>query len=107
VRRRVLVARELFDQLESQLPEDPAPGLTSQSQFIARDLLFALRAFEENWDQLPSLAGQDNFHVLIAAGRLVPAFSIVGQLRDDETVELIRITIDTESPVDPDEPGDS
>jgi len=106
VRRRVLVARELFDQLEAQLPEDPGRGLPSQTQFIARDLLFALRTFEEQWDQLPRLADRDDFRVLIAAGRLIPAFSIVGRLREDETVELIRITLDTETRVDPDEPDD-
>jgi hypothetical protein len=106
VRRRVLVARELFDQLESQLPEDPAPGLPSQTQFIARDLLFALRAFEGTLGPASPPRRPGRLSRPDRRRAAVPAFGIVGRLRQDDTIELFRIPIDTTWPADPDEPED-
>lgn len=53
------------------------------------------------------VTGRPQYRLLIAAGRIVHAVSVVGQLAPDGAVELIGIDIDVTSPWgDPDEPDD-
>jgi len=46
-------------------------------------------------DGLPTIIpGRDDYRILIAAGSLVAAFSVIGQLAPDGAIELVQLDID-------------
>jgi hypothetical protein len=50
---------------------------------------------------LPTLIrGRNDYRLLIAAGTIVPAFSVIAQLAQDGAVELLQLDIDTETDID-------
>jgi hypothetical protein len=65
------------------------------------ELLRIVERFAVGFDDLPRLVpGRDDYRILIVAGVLVPAFSVIGQLAPDGAVELVQLDIDLESPGD-------
>ncbi len=53
--------------------------------------------FATRFDDLPRLIDQrDDYRILISNGTLVHAFSVIGQLNADETIEIVRVDIDFE-----------
>jgi hypothetical protein len=62
------------------------------------ELLRVVETFATGFDDLPSLIrGRDDYRILIAAGMLVPRFSVVGQLTAEGAIELIQLDIDLDA----------
>jgi hypothetical protein len=86
-----------FADLDRQLRADRGPsGEPSTNDFQAFELLEIIERFATGFWGLPELIpGRHDYRLLIAAGQLVRAFSVVGQLAPDGAVELITLDIDT------------
>jgi hypothetical protein len=107
VRRRVLVAADLFHRIEELLPEEPSRGLPSRAQFIERDLMAAFDVFQDRWDQLPPIyPGREDYRELIGAGALVYSVVFIGRLRTDGAIELLDLDIDPLPPTGLEEADD-
>jgi hypothetical protein len=65
--------------------------------FQAYELFSIVERFATGFDDLPELIpGRPQYRLLIAAGTIVSALSVVGQLTGDGSVELVGLKIDTE-----------
>ena len=95
-RRVVRTTYDFFDDLDSQLGRERGPnGEPSTNDFQNIELLRIVDVFAEDFDQLPALLpSREDYRVLIAAGTLVRALTVVGQLASDGAVELISLEID-------------
>jgi hypothetical protein len=84
-RRSVRIAPEFFDDLDRQLRAERGPnGEPSVQDFQVHELLAVVEQFATDFDQLAELIpGRTDYRILIAAGLLVPRFSVVGQLAVD------------------------
>jgi len=102
--RRVRATPGFFLSLDGQLPaERGSDGRPSRADFEAIELLRAIEEFATGFDNLPRLIpGRDDYRVLISAGQLVFAYTIVGQLARDGSVELVDVEIDVVGLEDPD-----
>lgn len=98
-RRPVRATRELFDDLDRQLPRERGPnGEPSTVDFQASELLRIVERFATGYDELPELIdGRPEYRILVATGVLVPRLSVIGQLASDGAVELIQLDIDLEA----------
>lgn len=101
-RRTVRATARFFEDLDRQLPsERGSAGEPSANDFQVFELLRIVERFAVGFDELPPLIpGRDDYRILIAAGSLVTAFSVIGQLAPDGAVELVQLDIDTGSPWD-------
>jgi hypothetical protein len=64
-------------------------------------LLRIVEMFANEFDSLPPLIrGRTDYRLLIAAGTIVPTFSVIAQLAADGAVELVQLDIDTKSTED-------
>jgi len=98
-RRTVRASAAFFHRLDRLLPSERSGGLPSRADFEASELLRAVEEFATAFDALPELIrGRPDYRVLIARGRLVYAYSIVGQLAADGAVELVGIDIEVRPP---------
>lgn len=95
-RRTVRVDSQFFDELDAQLGEERGPaGEPSSSDFLLIDLPPIAEAFAEDFESLPTMySARDDYRYLVAAGRLVAAALIVGQLTVDGTIALVSIELD-------------
>jgi hypothetical protein len=95
-RREVRATSGFFNDLDSQLGSERGPdGEPSTNDFQTIELLRIVDVFAEEFDRLPALLpGREDYRVLIAAGTLVRALTVVGQLASDGAVELISLEID-------------
>lgn len=95
-RRVVRVTRDLFDEIDRVLgPERGPDGKPSANDFLAADLLRIVERFATQFDELPEhIPGRPDYRMLIAAGVLVHAVAVIGQLNADDSVELVSIRID-------------
>jgi hypothetical protein len=93
---QVRVTASFFDAVEQQLPAERGPhGEPSAHDFLAVDLLGIVDQIAEGWDTLPELIpGRSDYRQFIGSGRMVYAFTAIGQLAPDGTVELVDIEID-------------
>jgi hypothetical protein len=100
-RRGVRATPEFFHAPEGRLPaERGADGRPTRADFEALELLRAVEVFATELDDLPELLpGQRDYRVLIGAGYLVTAFTIVGQPAADSAVELVDVEIDLAPPL--------
>ncbi len=58
-------------------------------------------AFATRFDDLPeAVPGRSDYRWLIAAGALVRGVSVIGQLTSDESIELLHIKLDLDTPWD-------
>ncbi len=94
-RRQVRVSQRFFDQLDDQLGyERASDGLPSATDFLVVDLPPVVEIFATAFDGLPLLEpGREEFRVLVAHGRLVGGFLIIGRLVGD-SIELIGVELD-------------
>lgn len=93
-RRRVRSTPRFFEQLDALLPAERTATAPSRADFEALDLLPAIEEFAERFDDLPPLIpGRPDYRILIASGRLVYGYVIVGQLVTHGDVELIEIDL--------------
>ena len=95
-RRTVRVSPAAFDQLDTQLPQDRGPlGEASVGDFIVLELPAVVERFASGFDHLPEIIdGTSAGRMLIAPGLLVRAYVVYGVLLDDDTIELVGISID-------------
>ena len=100
--RRVRATPDFFGDLDRQLGAERGPnGEPSRADFQAFELLRIVERFAVDWDQLAQpVPGRPDYRVLIAAGVLVRAIAVVGQLAADGAIELVRLHIDSD--IDPD-----
>lgn len=96
-RRTVRVSPAAFDQLDSQLPQDRGPrGEASVGDFIVLELPAVVERFASGFEDLPEIIeGTPGGRMLIAPGLLVRAYVVYGILLDDDTVEIVGISIDS------------
>lgn len=99
-RRTVRVSHDVFDELDHRLGVERGPnGEPSVNDFLTIDLLPIVDAFATRFDDLPeAVPGRPDFRILIAAGVLVRAVSVIGQLTSDESIELLHIKLDLDTP---------
>jgi hypothetical protein len=95
-RREVRATLEFFQDLDRQLRSERGPaGEPSTNDFQTFELLEIVERFATGFDELPELIPQRrDYRILISTGVLVRAFSVVGQLGRDGSVELVSLEID-------------
>jgi hypothetical protein len=98
-RRTVRATQWFFEDLDRQLPAERGPaGEPSTNDFQVFELLRIIERFAVGFDDLPRLIpGRDDYRILIAAGVLLPRFSVVGQLAPDGAVELVQLDLDLDA----------
>lgn len=81
-RRIVRTLPSFFNDVDRQFPpERGSNGEPSAVDFQSYDLLEIVELFATGFDDLPELiVGRPDYRVMISAGRMVSAFSVVGQL---------------------------
>lgn len=101
-RRTVRVSHDVFDELDRRLGTERGPnGEPSVNDFLTIDLLPIVDAFATRFDDLPeAVPGRSDYRLLIAAGALVRGVSVIGQLTSDESIELLHIKLDLDTPWD-------
>ncbi|MDE0237534.1 MAG: hypothetical protein OXN95_09960 [bacterium] len=99
-RRVVRVTSDFFRDLDRALPtQRGSAGQPSVIDFQSLELLRIVEHFAVLFDELPELLpGRADYRLLIAAGMLVPRFSVIGQLAADGAVELVQLEIDIDAP---------
>ncbi len=95
-RRTVRATARFFEDLDRQLPFERGPsGEPSTNDFQVFELLRVVERFAVGFDELPTIIPDRNdYRILIAAGSLVAAFSVIGQLAPDGAIELVQLDID-------------
>lgn len=95
-RRTVRVSPLAFEQLDDQLRHERGPiGQPSVGDFIILELPAVVERFATGFDELPEIIeGTPSGRMLIAPGLLVSAYVAYGILLDDDTVEIVGISID-------------
>lgn len=95
-RRNVRVDAQFFAELDAQLSGSRGPGgEPSSSDFLVIDLPTISDAFAEHFDEFPSMyPDRSDYRYLVAAGKLVRAALVVGQLVADGSIVLFSIDID-------------
>lgn len=95
-RRVVRVTSQFFADLDAQMPsERGGQGQPSTTDFVVLDLPAVVDRFATDFDSLPeAVTGLRRVRVLIASGRLVPAFAVYGLITDADDIELIAIDIE-------------
>jgi hypothetical protein len=80
-RREVRATLDFFHDLDRQLPTERGPnGEPSTSDFQTFELLEIVEKFAVSFDELPALiSGRDDYRILISTGRVVRAYTVVGQ----------------------------
>ncbi|WP_419846948.1 hypothetical protein [Candidatus Poriferisocius sp.] len=99
-RRAVRVTSDFFRDLDRALPSERGPaGQPSAIDFQTLELLRIVEHFAVSFDDLPELfPDRADYRLFIAAGMLVPRFSVIGQLASDGAVELVQLEIDLDAP---------
>ena len=94
-RRVVRVSVAAFQQIAAQLGEERGPdGEPSRHDFHANDLLEIVEQFATHWDELaPLIPERPDYRLLIATGRMVANYAVIGQFLSDGTIELLEIEI--------------
>lgn len=106
-RRRVRATPGFFHQLDQLLPAERSGAVPSRADFEALELLPAVEEFATGFDDLPPLiAGRPGYRVLINPGRLVLAYTIVGQLAPDGAIGVVDVDIDLHPPAVADDETD-
>ncbi len=98
-RRVVRVTSDFFRDLDQALPDERGPeGQASAIDFQTYELLRIVEHFAVSFDDLPELfPGRSDYRFLVAAGMLVPRFSVVGRLAVDGAVELVQLEFDLDA----------
>lgn len=86
----------VFQDLDRLLRSQRGPdGEPSTSDFQTFELLEIVERFATGFDELPEpIRGRGDYRILVSTGRLVRAYSVVGQLAPDDAVELVSLDID-------------
>ena len=102
-RRTVRVTDDLYEDLDRFLGPSRGPsGEPSALDFLRFELVPLIDEIADGFDDLPeAIPGHPQYRVLITAGRLVPAVSIMGLLAPDGAIELIQLDLDLPGPRGP------
>jgi hypothetical protein len=106
-RRRVRATPEFFQALDRLLPSERGGGRPSRADFQSLELLHAVdRQVRHGLRRPPPelIPGRSDYRILISGGSLVTAFTEVGQLASDGSVELVDLDIDLNPPPQTEEP---
>ena len=95
-RRRVRVAKEVFDTIDDTFGEERVPnGEPSVNDFLSIELFSIADAFADRFEDLPEfIDGRGDVRLLVAAGTLVPVVAVLGRVDPDGSIELIWIRFD-------------
>ena len=96
-RRTVRATPGFFEDLDRQLNHERGPnGEPSVGDFQVHELLLIIERFALEFDQLAMvIPGRPDYRMLISTGKLLFAFAVVGQLKPDGAIELLRLDLDT------------
>lgn len=99
-RRTVRVSHAVFDELDRRLGAHRGPNdEPSVNDFLTIELLPIVDAFAVRFDDLAeAVPGRPDYRLLITAGILVRGVAVIGQLTSDESIELLHITLDLDTP---------
>lgn len=94
-RRLVRVSESVFELLEVALGAERGPnGEPSAHDFEYLELPPIIERFASAFDELPEVDGMSGIRVLVARGTLVMAFAAFGVLLEDDSIDLISVTVD-------------
>lgn len=100
---------EFFHDLEQQLAAARGPlGQPSRTDFLEYELPSIREIFSTRFDELAAaIPGRSDYRVLIASGSVVRAYSVVGQLIHDGSIEILQLDLELGWPDTPeDDPDD-
>ncbi len=91
--RRVRATVQFFEDLDKQMRHKRGPnGEPSANDFQIHDLFRIIERFADEWDTLPELIpGRPDYRILIGTGIVVSRFAVIGQLANDDAVELVQL----------------
>ena len=101
-RRHVRVSHDVFNQIDEVLGTERGPnGEPSVNDFLTVDLLPIVDAFAERFDDLPEVVvGRPDYRLLITSGILVRSIAVIAQLTSDGSIEVLDITLDSDTDED-------
>lgn len=96
-RLTVRATAQFFEDLDRQLDPERGPnGEPSVVDFQTFELLDIVERFATGFHDLPELfPDRGDYRILISAGILVRAVSVIGRLAADGAVELVELDIDS------------
>jgi hypothetical protein len=108
--RLVRFTSDFFHDLEQQLATTRGPlGQPSRTDFLEYELPSIREIFATRFDELAAaILGRSDYRALIASGSVVRAYSVVGQLIHDGTIEILQLDLELGWPdtSDGDDPDD-
>ena len=98
-RLTVRATPDFFEDLDRQLGHERGPnGEPSVNDFQVLELFRIVEKFAVGFWSMPVLIiGRPDYRLLVAAGAIVPRYSVIGQLASDGAVELIQLDLDLEA----------
>jgi hypothetical protein len=99
---------DFFHDLEHQLAATRGPlGQPSRTDFLEYELPSIREIFSTRFDELaPAIPGRNDYRGLITSGSVVRAYSVVGQLIHDGTIEILQLDLELGWPDTPDDDPD-
>lgn len=87
---------DFFHDLEQQLAATRGSlGQPSRTDFLEYELPSIREIFSTRFDELaPAILGRSDYRVLIASGSVARAYSVVGQLIHDGTIEILQLDLE-------------
>ena len=95
-RRQVRVTEQFFDRLDELFPESRSPeGAPSGTDFLLHEMPNVIEAVAVDFEgSTMSTRSDPDVRVLIAAGLLVPFFSVYASIVGEDAVEIFYLDID-------------
>lgn len=85
---------DFYPTLAAQLPLDRTDSSASVTDFADYEIPRIVRKFEDEWEAQAPFPGLPNTRQAIMEGRIVFAYTVIAQLRDDGNIHLMRVEID-------------
>jgi hypothetical protein len=92
----VRFASDFFHDLERQLAATRGPlGQPSRTDFLEYELPSIREIFSTRFDELAAaIPGRGDYRLLIASGSVVRAYSVIGQLIHDGSIEILQLDLE-------------
>jgi hypothetical protein len=85
---------DFYPTLARQLPLDRTETSPSIADFADYEMPRIVQRFEDDWESQAPFPGLPNARQVVMDGRIVWAYTVVAQLRDDGNIHLMRVEID-------------